>query len=132
MESTFAYASKFNSELSEWDVFMVGDMKYMFQWAEMFNQDIGQWDVSRVDEMVGMFANAHSFNQDISGWDMSKVYDMNHMFEHSSLNQNLCQWGDKINSDANVEKMFQESDCPSESDPNLDSTPVGPLCWSCN
>ena len=49
----FAY-SKFNGDISNWDVSNVVDMGFMFYDAE-FNGDISNWDVSNVTNMAGMF-----------------------------------------------------------------------------
>jgi len=37
-----------------------------------FNNDISKWDVSNIEYMNYMFSNSE-FNQDISDWDVSKV-----------------------------------------------------------
>ena len=55
-------------------------MDYMFYDATRFNQDISDWDVSSVNYMYSMFDGAESFNQDISDWDVSSVTDMRYMF----------------------------------------------------
>jgi surface protein len=45
----------------------------MFSSATKFNQDISNWDVSNVTNMSGMFSGATSFNQDISKWDFTNI-----------------------------------------------------------
>ena len=63
--------SKFNQDISQWDVSNAMYMSYMF-YESKFNQDISSWDVSRVSNMDGMFY-CSKFNQDISAWDVSSV-----------------------------------------------------------
>ena len=40
-----------------------------------FNGDISEWNVSNVTSMAGMFKDS-KFNGDISEWDVSNVTDM--------------------------------------------------------
>ena len=47
-------------------------MSYMFQQSK-FNQNISKWDVSNVTIMDGMFMMAGKFNQDISKWNIAKA-----------------------------------------------------------
>ena len=63
--------SKFNGDISQWDVSNVSDMRYMF-YGSLFNSDISLWDVSNVTNMGGMFAFSQ-FNADISQWDVSNA-----------------------------------------------------------
>ena len=68
-------------------------MRYMFSKSK-FNGDISQWDVSNVYDMNSMFAYS-SFtceNGDISKWDVSKVKDMSYMFDESPLEKNPPKW----------------------------------------
>ena len=82
--------SKFNGDISQWDVSNVTDMFGMFRTSE-FNGDISQWDVSNVTEMREMF-EAAEFNGDISQWDVSNVTDMRDMFDNSKFNGDISQW----------------------------------------
>ena len=87
--------SKFNGDISNWDVSNVTDMKLIFSGTE-FNGDISNWDVSKVTDMSGMFMGAFyesQFNGDISNWDVSNVTDMLLMFNGAiSFNQDLSSW----------------------------------------
>jgi hypothetical protein len=49
----------------------------------------------------------------------------------SSFNQNLCAWGPRLTSGTDFYRTFQNSNCTSESGPNLSSNPPGPLCHIC-
>ena len=130
MKSTFAN-SRFNCDISNWNVSNVEDMTYMFQGATSFNQDIGEWDTSSVESMNGMFNMATSFNQNIGGWhtsslefmtnmlqgatsfnyplnewDVSRIEDMSNMFsEATSFNQPLTDWD--VSNVKNMSYMFQ-------------------------
>jgi surface protein len=83
-------SSKFNGDLSRWDVSSVTNMSEMFD-CSIFNGDISQWDVSSVDNMVYMFRDS-AFNDDISQWDVSSVDNMGYMFEGAQFNGDISQW----------------------------------------
>ena len=74
------YHSKFNGDISNWDVSNVIDMESMFEYSK-FNRCISNWDVSNVKNMAHMFHKSE-FCQDISNWDVKKVasYDLCLMF----------------------------------------------------
>ena len=84
------YQSKFNGDISNWNVSNVTDMKYMFAHSK-FNGDISNWDVSNVTDMTNMFCNSN-FNGDISEWDVSNVKNMSEMFYKSTLEKNPPKW----------------------------------------
>ncbi|MCR9133312.1 MAG: BspA family leucine-rich repeat surface protein, partial [bacterium] len=91
--SMFFEATKFNGDISDWDVSNIEDMSSMFVDAHSFNQDISNWDVSNVTNMRFMFREARSFNQDLSKWDVDQVTDMNSMFNNAkAFNQDLGDW----------------------------------------
>lgn len=52
----------------------VDDMTYMF-YNSKFNGDISKWDVSKVEYMTNMFRYS-KFNGDINRWNVSNVKDM--------------------------------------------------------
>ena len=82
--------SKFNGNISEWDVSNVTNMRNMFVFSK-YNGDISRWDVSNVENMEGMFFDS-SFNGDISDWDVSNVTDMVYMFQSSKFNGDISKW----------------------------------------
>lgn len=47
----------------------------MFFYNSRFNQDISSWDVSSAINIDSMFEEATSFNQDLSHWNVNKVID---------------------------------------------------------
>jgi len=53
-----------------------------------FNQNISKWDVGNVKYMSGMFANT-PFNQDISNWDLSIIEYKQDMLKNTPLEKRL-------------------------------------------
>ena len=53
----------------------------MFELATRFNSNVGQWNVSNVVSMSRMFREALTFNQNLSAWDVGKVTAMDSMFQ---------------------------------------------------
>ena len=105
MAQMFRGASKFNGNISGWDVSEVTDMGAMFQSASKFDQDIGNWSVGKVANMAGMFSDAHNFNQDIGDWDVSRVKYMHGMFSGArNFDQDIGNWS--VGEVANMAGMF--------------------------
>jgi surface protein len=52
-----------------------------------FNSDISQWDVSNVNDMESMFEYSN-FNKDISKWKINTNCDIRHMFADCNINKN--------------------------------------------
>lgn len=53
--------SKFNGDVSQWDVSNAKDMQEMFRGCKKFNCDLSKWDVSNVEDMRGMFDGCANF-----------------------------------------------------------------------
>ena len=85
--------SKFDGDISGWNVSNVTNMKYMFNVCNYTgnNGDISGWDVSNVTDMYGMFSRS-KYNGDISDWDVSNVTSMRGMFEGSVFNGDISNW----------------------------------------
>jgi len=123
MASMFASASKFNGDLSNWNVGSVTDMSAMFQgtfvegsyanadypwdhYVSNFNGDIASWDVSSVTNMGSMFHGAVAFEGDVSRWDVSQVTNMSHMFASAlAFNADVSNWN--VSSVTDMSGMFK-------------------------
>ena len=85
--------TKYNFDVSDWNVSNVKNMSFMFFGCERFNCDLSRWKVPKVKAMHGMFFRCVSFNSDLSGWDVSNVEDMNAMFSGcKNFNCDLSRW----------------------------------------
>ena len=106
MSYMFRSADSFDQPLADWNVSSVTDMSNMFQTAASFNQSLADWNVSSVTDMSGMFQNADEFNGDLSDWNVSSVTDMSNMFQTAaSFNQSLADWN--VSSVTDMSGMFQ-------------------------
>ena len=115
MLEMFSNYSKFNGDISNWNVSNVKDMSYMFE-SSKFNGDISNWDVSNVTNMFSMFANS-KFNQDISKWDVSHVIYMDYMFYDAKFNQDISNWN--VSKVKNYEYIFDGCSIKDEYKPNF-------------
>jgi surface protein len=94
--------SKFNGDISGWDVSNVTTMFSMFH-NSVFNGDISKWNVANVEDMGWMFRGSE-FNGDVSKWDVSKVKTMECMFAGSKFNGDVSKW--KVGNVINMHAMF--------------------------
>ena len=78
-------SSNFNSDVSNWTMTNVTNMRGMFADTTDFNQTVNVWDVSNVTDMSYMFQNAQVFNQTLNGWNTSNVTDMSYMFDGATV-----------------------------------------------
>jgi surface protein len=86
----------FTGDISNWNVSKVKLMRSMFRYSN-FDGDISDWDVSNVEDMKYMF-NGSKFSGthgDISKWDISKVKDIQSMFSYSPFNTDISKWNPK-------------------------------------
>ena len=88
------------ADLNFIDTSLIDDMSYLFDMHAMFqdskfNGDISKWDVSNVENMEYMFYNC-DFNGDISKWDVRKVKNMKLMFWVSPLEKIYGKDGEKL------------------------------------
>ena len=103
--------SKFDGDISEWNVSNVTDMKYMFAKCQYTgkNGDISDWKVSNVKDMDGMFADG-KYNGDLSKWDVSNVTNMFGVFyncEFDGTNGDISNWD--VSNVKRFDAMFRNS-----------------------
>ena len=105
MERMFQSASKFDGDLSGWNVSAVTNMDDMFGLAAAFNSPLNDWDVSAVTNMASMFNSAAAFNSPLNYWDVSAVTSMDGMFSNAAaFNRPLHNWN--VSSVNNMQYMF--------------------------
>ena len=93
MRNMFYGTSRFNSDISDWNVSSVTDMTGMFYEASLFDQALDRWDVSHVTTMSRMFAFATRFNHPIGDWNVSAVHSMASMFKGAAVfDQPIGRW----------------------------------------
>ena len=91
--ATFASASKFNQDISNWNVSNVTNMNGMFSNATEFNQPLNNWSMDNCTDVGGMFLGATSFNSSLSGWNLSSCVTTDNMFNSAiAFNQNINNW----------------------------------------
>jgi len=95
--------SKFNENISNWNVSNVINMTSMFYRAYSFNQKLN-WNVSNVIYMDRMFYYASKFNQQLY-WDVSNVKNMNFMFAYAIKFKRQLNWN--ISNNTKRVNMFQ-------------------------
>ena len=85
----FAGTTKFNQDLSAWDVSLVTKMASMFEDASGFDNGSSplNWanKTAKVTNLSGMFNGAINFNEDISSWNIGSLTDAIRMFNNSAL-----------------------------------------------
>ncbi len=108
LQYTFAYCENFNTDISNWDISKVNNLKGMFKNASKFNQPLNKWNIANIKDMSEMFEGATNFNQPLNNWDVSNVTDMNSMFKSaSSFNQPLNNWD--VTNVKNMSEMFESA-----------------------
>ena len=108
MDFMFKGCIEFNQDITKWDVSSVENFSYMFCGCTNFNQDISKWNVSNVRNMDFMFKGCTDFNQDISKWDVSNVQFLDSMFYGcSNFNQDLGKWN--VNQVLSFSSMFKKT-----------------------
>jgi hypothetical protein len=92
-DSQSSGTSKFNQDISRWDVSRVATTYNMFANAVAFNQDLSKWNLGNLKQASGMFAYAASFTSDLSLWDVSKITEAADMFKDAdAFTSDLNNW----------------------------------------
>ena len=106
LSNMFNGTTKFNRDISTWNVIRVTNMSAMFINTSVFNQDLSAWDVSNVTNMSNMFNNAQAFNMPLNwGVKTAKVLNMSNMFQSTRLfNQDIIGWN--VSAVTNMSSMF--------------------------
>jgi surface protein len=77
--------------INAWDMTKVSDVSYMFLNSK-FNQDLSNWDLSNLTSLLGLFAGSDFNHPSINSWDMSTITSTSEMFFASRYNQPLNNW----------------------------------------
>jgi len=94
MKNAFAGAvSMIHTATDQPNLSNVTSMFAMFSGASKFDSDISGWDVSNVEIMGALFNEASVFNSPLNGWVVSSATDLSHMFSRATkFNQPLNTW----------------------------------------
>ena len=106
VNAMFYYATKFNSDLSSWNVANITDTTQMFQGATSFNKDLSKWNVKKVVAMDYMFYSATLFTSNLVSWNVANVKSMDYMFKSAtSFNIDLSNWA--VGEVTTMKEMFR-------------------------
>ena len=80
--------------------------------GQQYGPNIQQWCTSNIRDFGQLFELQPTFDEDISSWDVSQATDMRNMFLNAtSFRQNLCPWGDRLESFIAMDNMFTNTSC---------------------
>jgi len=83
--------------------------------------------------MRSAFFGAFGFRTDLSRWPVYSLTDATKMFAGAKcFDQNLCEWSQRIPSNATTTSMFLASGCDTKADPDPMDTTRGPFCHPCS
>ncbi len=82
-------------DLSKLDVSQITNMSDVFI-SSKFNRDISNWNISNVTDMSYMFCDAEKFNQNISSWIFNDNTNINSLFEYATAFQNRYNNGNPL------------------------------------
>lgn len=92
-QNMFFSASNFTgSGLETWDCSKITNMQNMFR-SSKFNADISGWNVGNVTNMEATFAENGFFNKSLNNWNVTKCTTVGGMFDRASnFNGSLSGW----------------------------------------
>ena len=97
--------SKFNQDLSSWNVEAVENMEDMFREATVFTgQGLQHWNPQSCTNFGSMFENSGIKNVDMSNWNVEQAISVQNMFSHSTFNGDVSNW--KLSSVTGTQYMF--------------------------
>jgi Mycoplasma protein of unknown function, DUF285 len=101
--------TRFNDDLSGWDVSNATSLRGMFATASEFTGlGLDRWNVSNVQDFSFMFAWCTSFTGNVSAWNTSNAVYMNHLlFKAIRFDGDVSRWN--LSSVVTTEGMFQEA-----------------------
>lgn len=100
--------TKFNGDISKWNMSNAKELRSVFCGAINFNCDLGNWDLSKCTCLNHAFAAAPKFEgKGLEKWDVSNVIDFNHAFSSCrSFNRDISNW--QINQNvSDMSSMFE-------------------------
>ena len=83
-----------NTNIGDWNPWMVSNMTRMFFGAIAFDLDINKWETGSAEDMSHMFAGASAFSRSLDGWHVSGATAMTSMFDGATsfLGGGLDEW----------------------------------------
>ena len=122
----YAEGTRFNADVSKWNLASATSMLEVFIKATAFDADIGKWNVARVSNMQSAFSGATAFNQNVASWNVLSVTDFGSMWTDatavSACNQNAiyAAWGATFQA---VYSAWSSSTCSPTPAPTSTPTP---------
>lgn len=79
--------------ISDWVTSSAAQMEHIFDGCTNFRANLESWDVSRVQDFEAMFRGCHTWTSDLFSWNISSATDLSHQFEGCEFfNRNLESW----------------------------------------
>ena len=92
MQQTFQFATKFNGDISEWDVSVVTSLDQTFHGAVSFKKPLTHWQTQDVQSMYCTFKNAEAIDGPLR-WNVARVSSMERSFLGAkSYNGDVGSW----------------------------------------